>query len=147
MSIRIGRLADIPRIRAIEQIPEYRKYIGCWNAEEHRSAMEGEDAEYLVATSGEVLAAFCHPAGHSLGASFRSAEAHRGQRAEPRPRAGAAPLCYRSRLPASWRAPVWLDVFVTNARAPGVSTRAAAFVKMACYVTRSCAMASFTVRC
>ena len=44
--------SDIPHIVAIEQIPEFRSYIGSWTAEQHRRAMADPDTEYFVA-SGE----------------------------------------------------------------------------------------------
>lgn len=40
---------DVSQIVAIEQIPEYRCYIGAWTAEEHLRAMENPDNEYFVA--------------------------------------------------------------------------------------------------
>jgi diamine N-acetyltransferase len=39
----------VPQIVAIEQIPEYRRYIGAWTADEHLRAMENPDNEYFVA--------------------------------------------------------------------------------------------------
>ncbi|MFL6428706.1 MAG: GNAT family N-acetyltransferase [Acidobacteriaceae bacterium] len=57
MMIRAARPGDIPHgdipdIVAIEQIPEFRSYIGSWTAEQHRRAMADPDTEYFVA-SGE----------------------------------------------------------------------------------------------
>ena len=40
---------DVSQIVAIEQIPEYRSYIGAWPAEEHLRAIENPDNEYFVA--------------------------------------------------------------------------------------------------
>ncbi len=39
---------DVSQIVAIEQIPEYRSYIGAWTAEEHLRAMKNPDNEYFV---------------------------------------------------------------------------------------------------
>ena len=44
---------DVPHIVGIEQIPEYRNYIGAWHAEEHLRAMADTDNEYFV-VRGEV---------------------------------------------------------------------------------------------
>jgi RimJ/RimL family protein N-acetyltransferase len=53
MSIRAALPEDVPHIVAIEQIPEYRNYIGAWPAEEHLRAMADTDNEYFV-VRGEV---------------------------------------------------------------------------------------------
>jgi RimJ/RimL family protein N-acetyltransferase len=52
MMIRAALPGDIPHIVSIEQIPEFRSYIGSWTAEQHRRAMADPDTEYFVA-SGE----------------------------------------------------------------------------------------------
>jgi diamine N-acetyltransferase len=39
----------VSQIVAIEQIPEYRRYIGTWTADEHLRAMENPDNEYFAA--------------------------------------------------------------------------------------------------
>ena len=49
MGIRAALPEDVSQIVAIEQIPEYRSYIGAWTAEEHLRAMENPDDEYFVA--------------------------------------------------------------------------------------------------
>jgi RimJ/RimL family protein N-acetyltransferase len=54
MRIRAALPEDVPYIVAIEQIPEYRNYIGAWPAEEHLRAMADADNEYFV-VRGEVL--------------------------------------------------------------------------------------------
>ena len=43
---------DVPSIVAIEQIPEYRSYIGSWSADEHLRTMASVDNEYFVARDG-----------------------------------------------------------------------------------------------
>ena len=48
MMIRAAVSSDIPHIVAIEQIPEFRSYIGAWTAEEHRRALADPDTEYFV---------------------------------------------------------------------------------------------------
>jgi diamine N-acetyltransferase len=48
MTIRAALPADVPQIVAIEQIPEYRRYIGAWSTEEHLRAMADADNEYFV---------------------------------------------------------------------------------------------------
>lgn len=49
MRIGAGLAADVPAIVAIEQMPEYRSYIGWWSAEEHLRMMASADNEYFVA--------------------------------------------------------------------------------------------------
>jgi diamine N-acetyltransferase len=53
MMIRAALPSDIPQIVAIEQIPEFRSYIGAWPAEEHGRTMAEADAEYFVAVSAD----------------------------------------------------------------------------------------------
>ena len=53
MMIRAALSEDVPQIVAIEQIPEYRNYIGAWTAEEHLRAMADADNEYFVICDGE----------------------------------------------------------------------------------------------
>jgi diamine N-acetyltransferase len=53
MVIRAAMPADIAQIVAIEQIPDFRSYIGVWSAEEHLRAMADLDTEYLVASGEE----------------------------------------------------------------------------------------------
>jgi diamine N-acetyltransferase len=53
MIIRAAMPADIPQIVAIEQIPEFRSYIGAWSTEEHLRAMADLDTEYIVASGEE----------------------------------------------------------------------------------------------
>ena len=53
MSIRAALPEDVPQIVAIEQIPEYRSYIGAWSAEEHLRAMADTDNEYFVVAAAK----------------------------------------------------------------------------------------------
>jgi diamine N-acetyltransferase len=49
MRIDAGLPADAAEIAAIEQLPEYRSYIGSWSTDEHRRMMANSDNEYFVA--------------------------------------------------------------------------------------------------
>jgi RimJ/RimL family protein N-acetyltransferase len=117
MSIRVGRLTDIPQIMAIEQIPEYRGYIGSWTGEEHRSAMESADAEYLVAVPGDVLVGFAILQG--IASEHRSILLKRIAVNAPNRGLGRELLQFvLDRVFKHYGAHrVWLDVFVTNTRA------------------------------
>ena len=118
MMIRAALPNDVPQIVAIEQIPEYRNYIGTWPAEEHLCAMADADNEYFV-VCGEASAVegFCilqgiQSAHHSLHLKRIAVRTpHRGF--------GKALLEYAmSRVFLHHRAHrFWLDVFETNARA------------------------------
>jgi diamine N-acetyltransferase len=117
MSIRAGRLTDIPEIMAIEQIPEYREYIGSWTYEEHRSAMESADAEYLIAVLDDALVGFAILQG--IGSEHRSVLLKRI--AVNVPKRGLGRELLLSVIDRVFRHHgahrLWLDVFVTNTRA------------------------------
>jgi diamine N-acetyltransferase len=49
MNICAALADDVSAIVAIEQIPEYRSYIGSWSADEHLRMMANPDNEYFVA--------------------------------------------------------------------------------------------------
>jgi RimJ/RimL family protein N-acetyltransferase len=49
MEIRAALPKDVSQIVAIEQIPEYRSYIGIWTADVHLRAIENPDNDYFVA--------------------------------------------------------------------------------------------------
>jgi RimJ/RimL family protein N-acetyltransferase len=53
MITRAALPGDISQIVAIEQIPEYRSYIGTWSAEEHLRAIANPDNEYFVVSSDD----------------------------------------------------------------------------------------------
>ncbi|MDQ1694641.1 MAG: hypothetical protein QOH85_2176 [Acidobacteriaceae bacterium] len=117
MSIRNGLLSDIPAIMANEQIPEYRQYIGSWTFEEHRSAMESADVEYLVTVRGDVLAGFAIV--QDLQSGNRCILLRRIAVDAPRRDLGRELL--QSTMDRVFRHHgahrLWLDVFVTNTRA------------------------------
>ena len=117
MNTRVGRLADIPGIMAIEQIPEYRPYIGSWTSEEHRSAIESADAEYLVAAQEDVVAGFAILQG--IRSEHRSILLKRIAGSAPNRGLGRELLLsVLDRVFQQHGAHrLWLDVFVTNARA------------------------------
>ena len=118
MRIRAALPEDVPQIVAIEQIPEYRSYIGAWPPEEHLRAMAGADNEYFVLCSEEatvegfVILQAIHSEHHSL---YLKRIAVR----TPNRGFGRALLEYAiSRAFLHHRAHrFWLDVFETNARA------------------------------
>jgi diamine N-acetyltransferase len=117
MSIRAGRLTDIPEIMAIEQIPEYRQYIGSWTYEEHRSAMESADAEYLICVPEDALAGFAILQG--IESEHRSILLKRI--AVNAPNRGLGRKLLLSVIERVFEHHgahrLWLDVFVTNTRA------------------------------
>jgi RimJ/RimL family protein N-acetyltransferase len=109
---------DVPHIVAIEQIPEYRDYIGAWPAEEHLRAMADTDNEYFVVSGDEAtIEGFAilqgiHSEHHSLHLKRIAVRTpHRGF--------GRALLEYAmSRTFLEHHAHrFWLDVFETNIRA------------------------------
>ena len=51
MPIRPATPADIPAILAIEHLPQYRAFVGRWDAERHHAALTGPDARYFVMES------------------------------------------------------------------------------------------------
>jgi diamine N-acetyltransferase len=117
MNIRIGHLADIPQIMAIEQIPEFRQYIGSWSYEEHQSAMESADAEYLVTMMEDALAGFAILQG--VQSEHRSVLLKRIAVSAPSRGLGRELLlCVIDRVFQQHGAHrLWLDVFATNTRA------------------------------
>ena len=52
MQITAALPEDVWAIVAIEQIPEYRSYIGSWSANEHLRMMASADNEYFVVRNG-----------------------------------------------------------------------------------------------
>jgi diamine N-acetyltransferase len=118
MTIRAALPSDIPHIVAIEQIPEFRSYIGAWTAEEHQRALADPDTEYFVA-SGEddVLEGFAILQG--IQSAHRSIHLKRIAVRTPSRGVGRVLLQYAmSRVFQHHHAHrLWLDVFETNARA------------------------------
>ena len=118
MVIRAALPEDVPQIVVIEQIPEYRSYIGAWSAEEHLRAMADADNEYFVvhgeaaAVEGFAILQGIHSVHHSLHLKRIAVRTpNRGY--------GRALLEYAtSRAFLHHRAHrFWLDVFETNTRA------------------------------
>ena len=118
MKIRAALPEDVSGIVAIEQIPEFRSYIGAWPAEEHRRAMAAADNEYFVlcgeadTIEGFVILQGIHSEHHSL---YLKRIAVR----TPNRGFGRILLEYAiSRAFLDHRAHrFWLDVFETNTRA------------------------------
>jgi diamine N-acetyltransferase len=118
MSIRAALPEDVPHIVAIEQIPEYRNYIGAWPAEEHLRAMAGADNEYFV-LCGEEASVEGFVILQGIRSEHDSLYLKRIAVRTPNRGFGRALLEYAiSRAFLHHRAHrFWLDVFETNARA------------------------------
>ena len=109
---------NVAQIVAIEQIPEYRDYIGAWSAEEHLRAMADADNEYFVVHGEEsTVEGFAILQGvqsehHSL---------HLKRIAVRTPNRGFGRTLFEYAIARAFlyhRAHrFWLDVFETNARA------------------------------
>jgi diamine N-acetyltransferase len=118
MRIHAALPEDVPQIVAIEQIPEYRSYIGAWSAEEHLRAMADADNEYFVVRGEEaVVEGFAILQG--IQSEHHSLHLKRIAVRTPNRGIGRALLEYAmSRVFLHHRAHrFWLDVFETNARA------------------------------
>jgi diamine N-acetyltransferase len=116
--------ADIPAIAALERRPENRCLVSAWTEAQHRHALAGPDARYLVAESGDgqfsgyaVLLGVVSP--------HRSIELKRIVVSQPGSGVGGAML--RAILALAFGAlqahRVWLDVFATNTRARRIYER------------------------
>lgn len=118
MVIRPALPGDVPHIVAIEQIPEFRSYIGSWTADAHHRAMADPDTEYFVAcgedgaVEGFAILQGIHSEHHCL---------HLKRIAVRTPNRGVGRILLEhmmSRVFEHHRAHrFWLDVFETNARA------------------------------
>jgi diamine N-acetyltransferase len=117
MMIRAALPDDVPQIVAIEQIPEYRNYIGAWPAEEHLRAMAGADNEYFVVCEEATVEGFAILQG--IQSEHHSMHLKRIAVRTPSRGFGKALLEYAiSRAFLHHRAHrFWLDVFETNDRA------------------------------
>lgn len=127
MRIRAALPEDVPHIVAIEQIPEYRNYIGAWPMEEHLRAMADTDNEYFVvrgeeatideATDVTTIEGFAILQG--IHSEHRSLHLKRIAVRSPHRGFGRALLEHAmSRAFLEHRAHrFWLDVFETNLRA------------------------------
>jgi RimJ/RimL family protein N-acetyltransferase len=118
MMIRAAVPGDIPHIVSIEQIPEFRSYIGSWTADEHGRAMADPDTEYFVA-SGEAAAVEGFSILQGIQSEHRSMHLKRIAVRTPNRGVGRLLLEYTmSRVFQHHRAHrFWLDVFETNTRA------------------------------
>lgn len=117
MTIRAALPDDVPQIVAIEQIPEYRNYIGAWLAEEHRRAMADADNEYFVVCEEAAVEGFAILQG--IQSEHHSVHLKRIAVRTPNRGFGRALLEYAmSRAFLQHHAHrFWLDVFETNTRA------------------------------
>jgi RimJ/RimL family protein N-acetyltransferase len=109
---------DIPHIVAIEQIPEYRSYIGTWSAEEHLRAIADPDNEYLVASNeGHTIDGFAILQG--IQSEHHSVHLKRIAIRTPNLGYGRLLLEYAMRRAFLHHHAhrLWLDVFETNTRA------------------------------
>lgn len=108
---------DISQIAAIEQIPEYRSYIGAWTAEEHLRAMENPDNEYFVARDASGVEGFAI----LQGVQSEHCNLHLKRIAVRTANRGLGRTLLESLMSRAFvhhRAHrLWLDVFETNARA------------------------------
>jgi diamine N-acetyltransferase len=118
MRIHAALPEDVPHIVAIEQIPEYRSYIGAWSAEEHLRAMNDADNEYFV-VRGEEATVEGFAILQGIRSEHHSLHLKRIAVRTPSRGFGRALLEYAmSRAFLHHRAHrFWLDVFETNARA------------------------------
>jgi RimJ/RimL family protein N-acetyltransferase len=118
MTIRAALPGDVSHIVAIEQIPEFRSYIGAWSREEHLGALTDPDNEYFVAADGDsAVEGFAILQG--IRSEHRSLHLKRIAVRMPNRGLGRALLDYIcDRAFLHHRAHrLWLDVFETNARA------------------------------
>jgi RimJ/RimL family protein N-acetyltransferase len=109
---------DIPHIVAIEQIPEYRSYIGTWSAEEHLRAIADPDHEYLVASNeSHTIDGFAILQG--IQSEHHSVHLKRIAVRTPNRGCGRLLLEYAMRRAFLHHHAhrLWLDVFETNTRA------------------------------
>ncbi len=118
MRIRAALPSDVLQIIAIEQIPEYRSYIGAWSAEEHLRAMAGADNEYFV-VHGEAATVEGFAILQGIQSEHHSLHLKRIAVRTPNHGFGKALLEYAmDRAFLHHRAHrFWLDVFETNTRA------------------------------
>ena len=118
MMIRTALAGDVSQIVAIEQIPEYRVYIGTWSAEEHLRAIADPDNEYFVAC-GQNDTADGFAILQGIQSEHHSIHLKRIAVRTPNRGCGRALLEYgMSRVFLHHHAHrFWLDVFETNTRA------------------------------
>ena len=122
MKIRAALPEDVPEIVAIEQIPEYRNYIGAWPAEEHLRAMADTDNEYFV-VRGEVSGDEATVEGFAIlqGIHSEHRSLHLKRIAVRTPHRGFGRALLEHAMSCAFLEHhahrFWLDVFETNIRA------------------------------
>jgi diamine N-acetyltransferase len=118
MTFRDATPADIPRICALERLPEFRTFVGSWPVEQHLKMLEDPMVVYIVAEDqkGEV-GAFAILQG--LGSEHRAVELKRLAVGVPNQGLGRKLLTeVANRVFGEYRAHrFFLDVFVDNDRA------------------------------
>lgn len=118
MEITAAIPGDIPTIIAIEQIPEYRAFIGTWAADEHLRMMTSPDNEYFVARDASgIVEGFAILQG--VQSEHHNLHLKRIAVRAPNRGLGRALLEHvEARAFHHYRAHrLWLDVFETNLRA------------------------------
>jgi diamine N-acetyltransferase len=121
MQLRLAHVDDLPRIMAMERLPQYSAFVGNWSEEEHRAKLTGSDCRYFVSESetGE-MAGFAILRG--VASPHRSIRLQRIVVVYPERGVGrqmlAGILDYVFRELKAHR--LWLDVFETNTRAQHV---------------------------
>jgi diamine N-acetyltransferase len=118
MTMRTALPEEIPQIVAIEQIPEYRFYIGTWSADEHLRAMADRDNEYFVACGeGGTIDGFAI----LQGIESQHHSVHLKRIAVRTPNRGCGRLLLEYGMARAFlhhhAHRLWLDVFETNTRA------------------------------
>ena len=118
MTIRAPLASGVEQIAAIEQIPEFRSFIGAWSAEEHHRAMADPDAEYWVAGTGE---GDVHGFAILLGIQSEHRSIHLKRIAVRTPNQGLGRKLLEHAMARAFlhhrMHRLWLDVFDTNPRA------------------------------
>jgi len=117
MIFRAATLIDIPRIIAIETLPEFRSFIGSWSQEQHRKTISDPDARYLVTEHEGQLSGFAILLG--LQSEHHSIELKRIAVMSPGNGLGRKMLsAIIEKAFEEYQAhKLWLDVFETNQRA------------------------------
>ncbi|MGC1781626.1 MAG: GNAT family protein [Acidobacteriaceae bacterium] len=109
---------DIPRIMALERIPEFHTMVGVWSEQEHLAAFHDPDIRYFV-VSENIGEAVGFAILRGISSPHRNLELKRFVIATPGEglgrRALAALLAHVFEKLGAHR--LWLDVFETNARA------------------------------
>ena len=123
--LRPATAEDIPAIMAFERIPEFHCLIGTWLAEEHLRALNNPDVHYFV-----VAGSHDEPAGFAILRGIQSP--HRNIELKRfvigRPGEGLGQRALHALMVHVFQQlrahRLWLDVFVTNARAMHIYRKA-----------------------